>query len=381
MEGNDMKKIKKLCGAVLIAGFMLPQIAMGSIGTAEAASGTWKQDSKGWWYSYSDGTYAKSTWLQLGGKWYYFNANGYMVKNWQNIGKKWYFFGSNGAMRTGWQLSGGKWYFLDGSGAMKTGWLSSGGKWYYFNSDGSMVTGTKTIGGKSYTFGSDGAMKEGSLGSSASSLAGAKVGDIVTFGSYEQDGKTSNGKEAIEWIVLDKKSDGSLTVISKYALDCQPYNSIKTSVTWETCTLRTWLNSTFLNTAFNDSEKAKILSTTLVNSDNLDCGTKGGNTTNDKVFLISADEAKKYFKTDNSKDNVAYTLFYVECSCDATAYAKSKGAGLNEDTGLCSWWMRTPGYDQHHAALGLGDNYIFTIGYDVDEASFYTVRPAMTIKP
>ena len=131
-----MKKFKKLCGAILIAGFMLTQIALGSSGEAEAASGKWKQDKKGWWYSYSDGSYAKSQWLQIGKKWYYFNANGYMAKGWKQIGKKWYYFGTNGAMRTGWQ--------------------KISGKWYYFLSSGSMVTGTKKIKGTEYHFDSKG---------------------------------------------------------------------------------------------------------------------------------------------------------------------------------------------------------------------------------
>ena len=41
----------------------------------------WKQDSKGWWYQYSNGAYPKSTWRQIKGKWYYFNSNGYWVDN------------------------------------------------------------------------------------------------------------------------------------------------------------------------------------------------------------------------------------------------------------------------------------------------------------
>ena len=67
----------------------------------------------------------------------------------------------------------------------------------------------------------------------------AEVGDIVYFGAYEQDNNTSNGKEDIEWIVLAKEN-GKVLVISKYALDCQEYNSTYTDVTWEACSLRTW---------------------------------------------------------------------------------------------------------------------------------------------
>ena len=69
----------------------------------------------------------------------------------------------------------------------------------------------------------------------------ATIGAVVTFGAYEQDNNTSNGKEKIEWIVLATEGDKSL-VISKYILDCQPYNTSRAEVTWEICTLRTWLN-------------------------------------------------------------------------------------------------------------------------------------------
>ena len=79
-------------------------------------------------------------------------------------------------------------------------------------------------------------------------LKNSKVGDIVYFGTYEQDNDTSNGKEDIEWLVLAKKGNRIL-VISDKALDRQPYNSSRTRVTWETCTLRKWLNNDFINAA------------------------------------------------------------------------------------------------------------------------------------
>ncbi len=45
-----------------------------------------------------------------------------------------------------------------------------------------------------------------------------EVGDVIYFGSYEQDNNLSNGKEEIEWIVLAKENRKAL-LISKYALD------------------------------------------------------------------------------------------------------------------------------------------------------------------
>lgn len=58
--------------------------------------------------------------------------------------------------------------------------------------------------------------------------------------------------------MLDRK-DGRLLVISLYGLDCRQYNETYTSVMWETCGLRSWLNSDFYNTAFNESQKESII--------------------------------------------------------------------------------------------------------------------------
>ena len=54
-------------------------------------------------------------------------------------------------------------------------------------------------------------------------IRAADVGDYVYFGAYEQDGDTSNGKEKIEWLVLDKQDNRAL-VLSKYAHDTSTYD-------------------------------------------------------------------------------------------------------------------------------------------------------------
>ena len=82
-------------------------------------------------------------------------------------------------------------------------------------------------------------------------LLKAGVGDTVRFGTYEQDNKTSNGQEKIEWLVLAKK-DGKILVVSKYVLDFKQYNSDWVTSTWESCTLRKWMNGTFLKNAFTE---------------------------------------------------------------------------------------------------------------------------------
>lgn len=101
----------------------------------------------------------------------------------------------------------------------------------------------------------------------------AKIGDTVKFGSYEQDNNLINGAEAIEWIVLDKK-DGKYLLLSKYCLDAKPYNTELEQVTWETCTLRNWLNNDFYTTAFSQKERGCIATTTVRNADNPKYGTE-----------------------------------------------------------------------------------------------------------
>ncbi|MCR4839746.1 MAG: DUF6273 domain-containing protein [Eubacterium sp.] len=369
-------KLKKAIVALLIPLIVLPQ----SFGTAEAATGTWKKNATGYWYAYSDGTYAKKTWLEDGGKWYYFKSNGYMVTGWKQIGKAWYYFGPNtGAMQTGWKQIGGKWYFFKSTGVMLTGWKQQAGKWYYFDASGAMVTGTVTIGGKKYVFDKSGVM-----------TASGNIGNIITFGKYEQDNSTSNGKEAIEWIVLDEKADGSMLVISRYGLDQVAYSKDYKAVTWETSQIRTWLNDTFYKSAFTSAEQGKILSTTLTNEDNPWTGTPGGNNTTDKVFLLSYAEASKYFGEDKVTEQ-GYTI-NGNRACKATAYAKAHnimtynfessyyGADMKQFTGCCWWWLRSPGSEARRAqyCANTGDIYYgnFYV-YNTDCA----VRPAMWIKP
>ncbi len=210
---------------------------------------------------------------------------------------------------------------------------------------------------------------------SAAQIKGIKqqllsVGSTVFFGSYEQDNNTANGKEDIEWIVLAKEGNKVL-VISKYALDCQKYYSTFTDVTWETCSLRKWLNGTFLNAAFSSEEQNRIISTTVTADRNPSCSTSPGNNTTDKVFLLSITEANKYFSSDEAR------------KCAPTDYAIAQGAYARSSytTGgraTCCWWLRSPGCNTTYAAdVYFGGSVCYygdSVSYDND-----AVRPALWI--
>lgn len=190
------------------------------------------------------------------------------------------------------------------------------------------------------------------------------VGDVYKFGSYEQDNNKSNGQEDIEWLVLEK--DGTkILVVSKYALDCKPYNTSYTDVTWETCTLRKWLNNDFLGSAFSANEKAMIPTVTVSADKNPDYSTNPGNATQDQVFLLSITEVNKYFSSDSARQ------------CEPTDFAVANGA-WESDSGNCWWWLRSPGYGQDNAARVSIDGGVGERGDGVDRDSS-AVRPALWI--
>lgn len=199
-------------------------------------------------------------------------------------------------------------------------------------------------------------------------LTKATVGSIIPFGSYEQDNNTVNGKEDIEWLVLAKEGNRAL-VISKYALDCQNYHNSYTSVTWETCSLRTWLNEDFINAAFSSEEQAMIQNTTVTVDDNLAYNTPPGNNTTDKVFLLSITEVEKYFNSDDERQ------------CQGTAYCNVQGASKDQN-GNCWWWLRSPGHSSSYAAYVYCGGGISLHGKGIAgwaSGTFGTVRPALWI--
>ena len=204
----------------------------------------------------------------------------------------------------------------------------------------------------------------------ADKLIEINVGDTLTFGEYEQDNDTSNGKEDIEWLVLAKEGN-RLLLISDKALDCQQYNESWEDVTWETCSLRKWMNNTFLNEAFSTEEQKMIQSTNVSADENPEYDTDPGKATTDQVFLLSINEVNKYFASDEER------------MCVPTAYAIANGAYTSDSytkggAATCWWWLRSPGRSQSRAAgVGRGGG-VLGIGGNVSN-DYGCVRPAIWI--
>lgn len=218
-------------------------------------------------------------------------------------------------------------------------------------------------------------------------LACTKCGNVkfglVQFGHYPQTTE-GNDNTPIEWQILDVQ-DGKVLLISKYGLDAKPYHEDWTNITWENCTLRTWLNGEFLNKAFTPKEQANILLTNVDNSKSQgysEWDTDGGNNTQDRVFLLSYAEANKYFGVNHYSVDKPKGYPNKDSRVKPTAYAIAQGAYTNSDyktsesaeTGL--WWLRSPGYDWNSAA-NVTTNGSLSGSYVYRDSGY--IRPALWV--
>jgi uncharacterized protein YjbI with pentapeptide repeats len=186
------------------------------------------------------------------------------------------------------------------------------------------------------------------------------------FGSYPE--TAEGGKKPITWLVLKCEYDRAL-VISEKLIDVQPYNDKLESVTWETASLKKWMNEEFMELAFREDEKERVLMACNQNPDNERYGTDGGNATWDRVFALSIEEVRRYFEDNGTR------------AAEVTPYAETRGAGCtetNDERRLGWWWLRSPGLCSNGAALVSTDGDVNVHGNNVDDPSV-SVRPAFWI--
>ena len=200
---------------------------------------------------------------------------------------------------------------------------------------------------------------------------GVTTWDCIYFGNYYQ--SNSSTKEPIKWRVLSVNGNDAFLLADKN-LDAKPYNEKCTDVTWATCTLRTWLNNTFLNTAFTSAEQAAIRNTTVVNDDNPYWDTEGGENTTDKVYLLSIAEASNTaygfngeFHTYSETREAKNTAYAEECGVFTSTITEYEGNGY--------WWLRSPGYVSSNASYVPSYSYGDGVGHNVNSVS--GVRPAL----
>ena len=138
--------------------------------------------------------------------------------------------------------------------------------------------------------------------------------------------------EGREWRLLEKQENKAL-FISQRIIGERRFDG--NSNVWANSEIRRYLNGEFYN-SLSDETKSRIVD----------------HTTADKVFLLSVDEARRYFRSDS--DRVA----------------------RNSQGQASWWWLRSPGLNTYGACYVNSAGYINLIGRSVDYTSG-GVRPAL----
>ena len=177
-----------------------------------------------------------------------------------------------------------------------------------------------------------------------------EIGNIITYGHYEQDGNTSNGKEPIEWIVVDyNETTAESTLVAKWLLDDQEYHDYTPYPTWAKSDIRAWLNDAFLHDAFTNEEQKAIIKSNISTPDYW--RHEGGADTEDYIYLLSREEAMQYFPTEKSR------------MAAPTPYAVDMGGSQSDDyfvdgEGCGWWWLRSPSHGSNSASYVSADGSI-----------------------
>jgi LPXTG-motif cell wall-anchored protein len=221
--------------------------------------------------------------------------------------------------------------------------------------------------------------------------------DIVYYGNYPQTDlgteEPVTGTSGVDWVKEGSKyfkieplawrvlqnASGKLFLLADKAIDNKAYNRDYESITWETCTARSWLNgyaagentdnenysaagTNFITKAFSAAEQAKIpitdVDNPLYNTDS------GGVNTNDKIFYLKVADAANAsygFTDDDSR------------KAQPTGYAEAMG--LYTSYGNTRWWLRSPGNSDINAAVVTTDGSLSGTTVDTtavaDRPAFY----------
>lgn len=236
-----------------------------------------------------------------------------------------------------------------------------------------------------------------------------QVGEYISFGKYEQDNNLDNGKESIEWKVLDIEENKAL-LISRYVLDCGTFHGLDDEPEWSNCGLRNWLNTDFYENAFSADERQRILMSDVddpaliigydtndkwlvSNSDALFAqiiaNGNSGELSEDYIFLFDIDEVLRYFENENDRrgtlSEMAYatyinTILNSESNGLDDAVVRNNYEDIEKQYGtkICYWWLRSSGIYNNTAAI---------VDYDGDlipaqdvSAEDGGIRPAMWVE-
>ena len=176
--------------------------------------------------------------------------------------------------------------------------------------------------------------------------------------------------EPIVWDVLAEEGNRKL-LLSRKAVAKRPYHDADEPVSWETCSLRAWLNGDFYRAAFNDYEKQHILKIPVTADRNTYYNTDAGNSTDDHAFLLSLPEVNALLRRKLSAKR--------KCEADPTDAPDADNNNKAADDTGCVWWLRSPGSEKNEAACVNGDGQISNFGLPATTPTI-AVRPCIWVR-
>lgn len=217
--------------------------------------------------------------------------------------------------------------------------------------------------------------------------------------------------EPIRWRILtvqDTSTGKRALLLADRILDNRKYNETEGDTTWEKSTIRSWLNgygaaanqdgqdyskNGFIKTAFREAQQTPIITSELTNKNNYAYNTNGGNSTADRIFLLSEDEV--YLSSTAAYFGFVAAGDYASASeiakvqgiqdegkrAQGSTYSKAKGLWCNHEAGFegnSMWWMRSPGQMERNAAFVCNKGFIRFYGTRAD-AKDVGIRPAMVL--
>lgn len=188
--------------------------------------------------------------------------------------------------------------------------------------------------------------------------------------------------EPISWTILKEDDDGRAMVLCDMIIDAQSYSVSSAShkegdktvyaSNYEQSFVRSWLNDTFYNTAFDDMQKEIISVTTVNNGKGTTDSTKSNKyacaNTKDKIFLLSYKDTTTYFKEDMPGQRL--TSDYAQAQGAYTDNSSYKGCGY--------WWLRSPSSTDSDAVCGVYSGGNVSYGHVTDTT--YGVVPSLWIQ-
>ena len=188
----------------------------------------------------------------------------------------------------------------------------------------------------------------------------AAAGDIIYFGGFD-------------WRVLKVWGDKA-KIITEYIIEHRYYHYSLEPVTWETSDIRHWLNNDFLS-GFSETDRARIVKTTVINDNNQWFGTTGGDNTTDRIFLLSIEEVVRYFGDSGQLANRPHGALWISDTYNSARIARNLAGSVSW------WWLRSPGSTPFIAARVFAGGYLYLVGFYAfwEGVAGGGVRPALIL--